>query len=176
MILGKEEILKLIVEKKMIEDYIDLEQQLQSCGFDVTVDRIYRFKDTGTLAFDNTHRKLPEKEDITDELSSWEDEIQVITLQEGHYLVKLNETVRLPKDVAAIALPRSSLMRMGSTISSALWDPGYEGKGYLLLIVGKNGLKIERNARFAQLVFFSTIGAEEYRGSYYKENLQLTIM
>ena len=51
-------------------------------------------------------------------------------------------------------------------------DRGYEGKGQSLMIVGNNGVLIERFYRVAQMIF---IGAEDdgesYRGQYQGENL-----
>lgn len=163
MLLGKERILELIKNQGLIEDYIDLEAQLQPCGFDLTVDKVLKPKGPGTLAFDNSERILPDYEDIT------QDEME---LCQGHYIVQLNETVALPKDIAAFVLPRSSLMRMGCTLVSALWDPGYRGKGRLLLIVGPMGLRLKRNARIGQMIFFEARGSSLYNGSYQGEGLK----
>ncbi|MEM0319986.1 MAG: hypothetical protein QXS67_01040, partial [Candidatus Nezhaarchaeales archaeon] len=79
------------------------------------------------------------------------------------------------RNYVAIGLPRSSLMRMGATIISALWDPGYEGRGEgLLLVENPYGIILERNARVIQLIFvrLESEPESEYRGSYMYEGLR----
>ncbi|MEI2760841.1 MAG: hypothetical protein V9E95_01185 [Methanothrix soehngenii] len=38
-----------------------------------------------------------------------------------------NEIVNIPGDVAALARARSTLLRCGASLETALWDPGYLG-------------------------------------------------
>lgn len=85
-----------------------------------------------------------------------------------------NEVVEIPPDVMAIARPRSSLLRMGATIETAVWEPGYKGRSQSLLIVhNPEGIKIKRNARLMQLIFFRLENDAEklYDGIYQGENI-----
>ncbi len=93
-------------------------------------------------------------------------------LLKGYYVIRYNEYVRVPEDSIALAIPRSSIVRSGASIFTAVWDPGYEGRGYgLLTIYNDFGIKIRKNAQIAQLVFIkmSERSVKPYRGSYFGE-------
>ena len=103
----------------------------------------------GVLDFDNSNRKIPSNKEMEFDKSDF------IKLEKGTYKIRFNETVHLPSNIAAMAKPRSSLLRMGATIYSALWDPGFEGKSESMLVVeNKKGIKLKKNAKLMQFVFF----------------------
>ena len=78
----------------------------------------------------------------------------------------------IPNNAAGIVLPRSSLLRMGANIYTALWDPGYKGKGVSLLkVFNPQGIVIERYARIAQLILIPAKSSGEYSGKYQYEGL-----
>ncbi len=151
-----------------VEAMIDPQNQAQMCGVELTLQRLERFLSEGALAFDNSERRLPQTEGIEFDASDF------IDLGPGAYLVTFNEIVDIPKDMAAIARPRSSLLRMGATIETALWDPGYRGRSQSLLVVhNSKGLRLKRNARLMQLVFMSLEKEADkvYTGRYQGENI-----
>ena len=152
----------------LVEAMVDPDTQTQMCGMELTVQKIERFKSAGAMAFDNKERKLPETEPVDFDKSGWAD------LEQGAYLVVFNEIVNIPKDVAALARPRSSLLRSGATLETALWDPGYRGRSQSLLVVyNPFGLRLKRNARLMQLVFLRLDNEAEkvYTGKYQGENI-----
>ena len=159
MILNKTQILERI-KSGMITKYIDLNTQIQPNGFDISVKEISLFMSTGTIDFDNTKRKLPLYLDLTSYLS--------YHLQHGSYLVEFNEKFNIPNDLIAIGYSRSSLLRMGAFIPSAIWDAGFNGYGQGMLIVNNNyGINIMKNARIMQLVFIEKKDDESvYEGKY----------
>ncbi len=91
----------------------------------------------------------------------------------GAYIITYNEIVNLPTDVMALARPRSSLLRCGVTVDTAVWDAGYSGRSQSLMVVyHPRGFRLQRNARVVQLVFFRLTGATDgYQGTYQKENM-----
>ncbi len=152
----------------LVESMIDPGTQTQMCGIEMTLQRIERFLSAGELAYDNSERKLPETEALQFDESDW------IKLEPGSYLVTFNEIVNVPKDAAALARPRSSILRSGATIETALWDPGYRGRSQSLLVVyNPHGLKLKKNARLLQLIFMRLNGEAEkvYAGRYQGENI-----
>ncbi len=169
MILGREEILKLLKSvPPLVEDYIDLEKQLQPAGFDLTLNSVYSLKGEGVIDFSNERRVIPDWEPIT-----FDDTDGKVKLRPGAYVVSFNERVNLPLDIAAIARPRSSLLRMGASLFTALWDPGYSGRSKALLVVfNPAGITVYRNARIAQLVFIRVRGGTGggYKGTYQYED------
>jgi len=153
----------------LVEAMIDPEMQTQMCAVELTLKKIEAFKTAGALALDNKERILPETEEIFFDGFDWAD------LQPGAYLVTFNEIVDIPRDVAALARPRSTLLRCGASLETALWDPGYRGRSQSLLVVhNQSGLRLKRNARLMQLVFMRLDRAAEkaYSGIYQGENIK----
>jgi dUTP pyrophosphatase len=152
----------------LVESMIDPETQTQMCGVELTLQKIERFNSAGAVAFDNKERKLPETELVNFDEMGW------IELTAGSYLVTFNEIVNIPKDVAAMARARSTLLRCGATLETALWDPGYRGRSQSLLVVyNPQGLKLKKDARLMQLVFLRLENEAEklYSGKYQGENM-----
>jgi len=167
-ILTKSEIEKLIKGKPpLVEGFINLAEQLQPNGIDLTLKEVARLKSAGKITVDNRER-------ITSELEPLEfDSNGFIRLPVGCYIVTFNEIVNLPDDLTALGKPRSSLLRCGANLGTAVWDAGYSGRSQSLLIVHNPlGFAVERNARILQLVFMrlgrKTTG---YRGRYQGENI-----
>jgi hypothetical protein len=72
----------------------------------------------------------------------------------------------------ALARPRSSLLRCGVTIGTAVWDAGYSGRSRSLLVVhNARGFRLQQGARVAQLVFFGLTGETGLSRVYQGENL-----
>lgn len=95
-------------------------------------------------------------------------------LRAGPYRLTFSEQIRIPADCCGFVLPRSSLLRSGVTIHTALWDPGYEGKGKVLLyVLNTKGAVISIGARVAQLVVFRLSGLPHriYSGQYQNEGM-----
>ncbi|KAF5410504.1 MAG: deoxyuridine 5'-triphosphate nucleotidohydrolase [Euryarchaeota archaeon] len=132
----------------LVEGMIDSETQIQVNGCELTIDRIFAFDGAGTIAFDNSERVLPDSAELAFDDDGW------IDLPAGCYKIVSGEIVHIPKDVIAIARPRSSLLRCGASVETAVWDSGYEGKSEcLLLVANKEGFRLKRGARVVQLLF-----------------------
>ena len=152
----------------LVESMIEPQTQTQMRGMELTVQRIERFASFGAVAFENSERRLPETEVMDFDQSGW------IELPAGAYLVTFNEIVSIPADVAAMARARSTLLRCGASLQTALWDPGYRGRSQSLLVVhNPSGLRLKRNARLMQLVFMrlEKKAEELYEGRYQGENI-----
>lgn len=145
----------------LVEDMIDPDTQIQVNGCELTVDRVYEFMGRGSIAFDNSERVLSECGELTFD-DGW------IDLPAGSYKIVSNEIVHIPKDMIAIARPRSSLLRCGASVETAVWDAGYEGRSECLLVVfNERGFRLKRNARVVQLLFMRLeSGTEGYDGIY----------
>ena len=130
----------------MISDYIDISTQAQSNGFDLTIKNISLYHGAGTIDFDNTKRGMPEYIAI----HNW----KLHHLEFGVYLIDFNEKLEIPNDIIALGYTRSSLLRIGVNIPSAVFDAGFKGYPQGMLIVNnKYGLNIHKNARVLQLIF-----------------------
>ena len=166
VVLSKEEIRRLIIEKGLVRDYIDLETQLQPNGFDCTLRKVSKIVGDGWIDFDNSERRIPETMEIEFE-KDW------IFLEKGCYRVTLNEIISIPKNITAIGKPRSSLVRSGATVLTAVWDAGYTGRSEVGLVVyNERGIWLKKNARIVQLIFLKlSEETEGYAGTYNFENI-----
>jgi dUTP pyrophosphatase len=167
-VLSRSEIRRLLESKPpLVEDLIDLEQQLQPNGIDLTLRDIALLQSAGVIAVDNSQRQISELAPLVF------DGLGYIDLVPGIYLVTYNEIVHLPESITALAAPRSSLLRCGVTIETAVWDAGYSGRSQSLMVVyNSQGIRLQRNARIVQLIFFKlTQKTRGYRGKYQGENI-----
>lgn len=156
-----------IKDRNLIDEIIG-EEQHQQAGTDVTLQHVFKFNSPGKVDFNNKERVLSECEQLQF------DENDFVFLPKGFYKVRYNEIIRIPADLAAYIMPRSTMLRCGATLHSALWDPGYEGRGEGLLEVGnENGMYVKKNARIGQIVFMSLKeeSQELYEGRYKGENI-----
>lgn len=163
-VLSAEEIREKI-EEGLISDFIDLETQLQPNGFDCTLRAVKKLKSAGKIDFSNAERVLSESDEL--EFDEW------IFLPQGVYRIVLNEVVKLGNDIMAIGKPRSSVLRCGVSIETAVWDAGYVGRSEVLAVVHTpHGIWLKRNSRIIQLVFIKLCSKTHgYRGAYKFENL-----
>jgi len=168
-VLSRKDIRKLIEQSNpLIEGYIDLGQQLQPNGFDITLRDIASLQTRGQIGVDNAQRQLPDLEPLNFDSHGY------IELAPGIYMITYNEIVHIPTNLMALARPRSSLLRCGVSIGTAVWDAGYSGRSQSLMqVLNPKGFRVQKNARVAQLVFMSlSAETEGYAGKYQNENLK----
>lgn len=84
------------------------------------------------------------------------------------YIVEVQEQISIGDNNAQLYLPRSTLLRNGVTVETAVGDLGYNGKLQFLLVNHRNnGYYLEKGERFVQLVDFDVKGgSESYDGDY----------
>lgn len=166
-VLSREEIYRLLDgSPPLIEGMLDPESQIQPNGIDITVESVSRFRGAGTLGRTNATRVLPETDDLEFDAGG------SLYLPAGAYQVRFNEVVNLAPWLMAYARPRSSLLRSGVALHTAVWDAGYSGRGVSLMVVyHPAGFHIERDARICQLVFHPLLEATAsgYQGAYQHE-------
>jgi len=167
-ILSKQDIHRLLQKKPpLIEGYISLEEQVQPNGIDLTVRDIALLQSSGRITVEDSQRLVPNLAPLVF------DGLGFIDLMPGAYIITYNEIVHLPKNIMALARPRSSLLRCGVTVDTAVWDAGYSGRSQSLMVVyNPQGFRLQRNARVAQLIFLRlSRKTEGYRGAYQGENI-----
>jgi dUTP pyrophosphatase len=151
----------------LVEGYLNLDEQVQTNGFDITLRDVATLNTAGKIAVANSKRVLSELAPLSF------DSTDSIELAPGIYMITYNEIVHIPKNLMALGRPRSSLLRCGVNVGTAVWDAGYEGRSQsLLMVYNPLGFTLQKNARVAQLVFFELTGETEgYNGIYQRENI-----
>ncbi|HEY8695866.1 MAG TPA: deoxyuridine 5'-triphosphate nucleotidohydrolase [Chloroflexota bacterium] len=165
-VLSRETIWQLIQEQQLVSGLLEPDKQLQPAGLDVTLGAIFELTESGRLGTEERH--IPDRVPLAFDFWGW------MRLAPGSYMIQLNEAVRLPLDVMALGRPRSTLLRCGASLHTAVWDPGYAGKSECLLTVhNPAGIELQKDARLMQLVFFRLEQPAEtgYAGRYQGENL-----
>jgi deoxycytidine triphosphate deaminase len=158
-ILSGEEISPLI--QKIVS--ADSGKQEQPAGYDVSVNKIHSFPKTkqsiGVTKGENSAlQEVPLVDDYF-ELN-----------EPGAYFVDLNEITTIPKDAIGILLPRSTLLRNGLDVRTALFDPGYSGQPKVMLVCHRPA-RIQRFARIGQLIIIKSDREffTQYSGQYQGE-------
>ena len=168
-LLDRDSISKLILsDSPLITSFIDLEEQLQPNGIDLTLMEVRELTSSGYIGKDSQQRLLSDNKIIAFDEHGW------VRLYQGSYLITFNEICDLPLDLMALGKPRSSLLRSGVTINTAVWDAGYKGRSQsLLTIFNPNGFEIQQNARLIQLIFvrLEKLASMGYQGRFLNENI-----
>ena len=151
-----------------LQNLCDIQQQVQPNGIDLTLKEIALLDSPGSLGPGTEGRALSNTSPLIF------DGLDRVDLLPGCYLVTYNEVVNLPKNIIALARPRSSLLRCGVSIHNAVWDAGYSGRSQSLMVVyNAQGFRLYRNARIIQMIFFllSREVAQGYQGRFQGENI-----
>lgn len=152
-----------MVEMGVVEGLRNVEEQVQPAGVDLTLEKVEVLVEEGEISIEprisNGLNVLPNR--------------GFYGLPQGSYRVTYHEIVNIPVGYLGLLLPRSSLLRNGATIYTAVWDPGYSGRGMGLMVVfNRQGIRIAEEARVAQLILVSVEdSAELYRGRFMFENI-----
>jgi dUTP pyrophosphatase len=138
------------------------EGQVQPCGIDLTIKKIYQLTDCGAFDSDNSFRKLASRKEFS----------LPTLLSAGSYVVEFNEKCEIPDNVIGFIYTRSSLLRSGVMVVGGVIDPGFEGKLEVCLNVGNShGVKFYPNAKIAQVVLAKTEKkAANYNGIYMEKS------
>lgn len=165
VVVDRKTLLTLISQQNLVTNMIDPAVQVSPNGIELTLHKIFTFEEAGTVDFSNQTRYIPEYKELTPEQGQYD-------LGPGTYLVTYNERVKIPKNMIAIGRPRSSLLRSGVTIESAVWDAGYEGRSRgLLTVYNPQGFALKPNARLLHLVFFTLLQeTQSYDGVFQGES------
>ncbi|MCX8191655.1 MAG: deoxyuridine 5'-triphosphate nucleotidohydrolase [Nitrososphaerales archaeon] len=138
----------LSIKKPLVEGLIDFNKQVGHNGIDLSLRNVYCFTSSGSLGITEEDRVLADCYPLKPDDKGW------YHLERGYYKIDFNEVVNVPKDMIALTFPRSSLIRSGVTIESAVWDSGYYGRGEALMIVyNPHGFKIRKGTPILQMVF-----------------------
>ena len=155
MILGRSRILAL-VGGGLIENFST--DCLCGAGYDLRAGRIYELLSGSRLGV--AKRCMPDVKEAV---------FGTYLLGPNEYvLVETVESVKMPKDLMARILPRSTIFRCGCALHTAVVDPGYRGTlTFGLKNLSQHPFTLESRARVAQIVFETVEGETvEYDGSY----------
>jgi len=165
MILGVNELLKLVKEKKLVENLSERElKNPEGAGFDLRIGELYKAKGKGFLGIEE--RDTPEIQLI--EKFNPDKPKKIILKPKTYYLMKTIENINMPENLLAIFTPRSTLFRSGVYIFGGQTAPGYKG-GLTTGIYNfrEEDFELEIGARVIHIMFFEIKGESNlYRGQW----------
>ncbi|MFN8637190.1 MAG: deoxyuridine 5'-triphosphate nucleotidohydrolase [Chloroflexota bacterium] len=158
-------------EPPLLDPLADPAEQIQPNGVDLRLESVWRMDGLGAIGVANADRSIPERIAVEPSSVGW------FHLEPGTYVIRFQEVVALPTDVMAFGRPRSSLLRCGAALHTAVWDAGYQGRSESLMVVyAPAGLRLEVGARVLQLVFVRLdTHTQPYAGAYQGENVPTPI-
>lgn len=165
MVLGIEELHKLVKEKQLVEGLSERElKNPEGAGFDLRVGEIYEVEGQGFLGV--TERETPKMKLI----AKYEEgnTLSVVIKPHTYYVMRIIEKVNLPEDLFALPAPRSTLYRSGVYVFGGPVHPGYQGELSMGLYNFRNeDFKLEMGARVVNITFFRVEGkGNMYRGQW----------
>jgi dUTP pyrophosphatase len=82
-----------IVRREIVRNLRSVNQQLQPCGVDLSLGRVFTWSSPATIDFDNSRRQAANTTELRFNRST-----EAVELPRGAYLVDFNETVRISAD------------------------------------------------------------------------------
>lgn len=133
--------------KPLIENFN--ERQLQAVSYDVSISNciLKATECSGVINIENKHE--------TDSLFEEKDITRGYDLRSNEYIiVRLNEKINMPDDLAGHLRPRTSLNKIGLIITSQHINPSYNGNlQFGLMNMSKSTIRIVPGIGIGQLVF-----------------------
>lgn len=165
MVLGSNKLLKLVREKKLVENLSERElKNPEGAGFDLRIGEIYKISGKGFLGIEE--RETPK----TNLLAKYDRKRKTafIFKPRKYYLIKTIEKVNTPKNILILFKPRSTLYRSGIMVFSGNVSPGYQGELIFgIMNFGLGDIKIELGSRVIHAIFFEVKGKSNlYRGQW----------
>lgn len=165
MILGIDKLLKLVKEKKLVENLSERElKNPEGAGFDLRLGEIYEISGSGFLG--EQDRKTPRTKLLAKYNSKKK---QKFSFMPGkYYLMKTVEKVNTPGNILILFRPRSTLYRSGMAIFTGNVSPGYCGElTFGIINLGPCNIKIDLGARVVHAMFYEVKGKTNlYRGQW----------
>ena len=145
------------------------EKDYQPSGLDLRAGRVFEIDYSVPAGLFNGQKKVPRHIELVPQ-KVFEYDAEECWVLEPHipYIVEVDKQIQIGEKNAQFYLPRSTLLRSGVTVSTALGDLGYNGHLSFLVINHRHNVFIlQKGERFAQLVDFEVKGGSElYNGDY----------
>lgn len=133
---------------------------IQPNAIDFTIDELYNIQRDNPFVLNEQQKQMRGVVSYkTDENGFW-------NLEKSSYDFKSDFYVRVPENVAAYLIVRSTLNRNGLWITAGLYDSGFQGHiaGVLHNMLGQT--KIAPRTRIGQIIFVNSESSSLYAGGY----------
>lgn len=163
----------ILGEKALRELYPGLDDnQYQPAGIDLKLGNVkFFYNKEEVYGIVNGVKQLPEQKDVKEnvvKLGSTKLEVGFMLEPHKSYIGVVKNKVKIPLDILQLYYPRSSLLRAGVDVRTAVGDPGFDGHlSFLIINHNDKPFFIKKDERFAQMVCMRLDGATNgYDGDY----------
>ena len=130
-------------------------------GYDLTVKSIKKYLSGGYVGLDKTTPAGLYAVSCVD---------NKYILSPGIYSLTFHQGCKIPSNIKASIVHRSSVLRCGGLITSGVYDPGFEVDEMGAILIVYRELTVEKDARVAQIVMEECYEVDElYNGQWQKE-------
>ncbi|NTU66440.1 MAG: hypothetical protein HGB08_00795 [Candidatus Moranbacteria bacterium] len=168
MILGIQELHKLVKENKLVEDLCDREiNNPEGAGFDLRLGEVFELEGDGFLGVEE--RQTPNSKSVAKYDSKKIDDENFFVFEPGkYYLIKTIEKVNLPVTLSGVIFPRTTMFRSGLGLFNGVVQPGYCGElTFGICNLGESNIKVSFGARVVHITFHEVLGeGNQYRGQW----------
>jgi deoxycytidine triphosphate deaminase len=156
----------MIVNPKKLEKCIVpfVAENVQQNGIDLTLKSVSAIEDGSTIGVKDKDIRAASPKGATNEGYFYLDRMRV-------YEVEFNEHITVPPNMSAFIIHRSTLNRAGVEILSGWYDSGFSNQAGAVLRTWTS-LRIQKNARIAQVIFFESEAAAQYKGEYQEKKVK----
>ena len=137
-------------------------------GYDLTVTDVKSIRG-GMLFADKTVLESYDEVKLTTVEKSEGDYRNAWVLNPGIYSITFEQGCKLDDKTTAFIRQRSSILRMGGTVTSGVYDPGFEVDQMGGVMTLTRTVVLEKGARLAQIIMFENNSAELYDGQWQKD-------
>ena len=149
--------------------YPDVDEESRTPnGIDLRLGRVFELSDD-----DQVYGIYEDKKMIPDHCEIFPEKIGRgkegwILIPQRPYILEVADPIKIDENSAQLYRPRSTLLRSGVNLCTAVGDAGYNGKlAFLCINHSSRPFKMEKGVRFAQLIDFEVVGATiKYDGDF----------
>ena len=139
------------------------EESFQPSGLDLKLGKVYKISNEGVCGIVDGEKIIPNH--IPLEKTEMYDTMVWVIKPNTPYIFEVDRQVKIGDENAQFYLPRSTLLREGVNVYTALGDTGYNGRLSFLVINHRlDDFVITEGERFAQLVDFQVTGVDSTDG------------
>jgi deoxycytidine triphosphate deaminase len=133
-----------------LDGLVHLDTQRADTGIDLTVQAVHRATGPGHLDFGGSEFSPVADEKLTPTLDDPDDDYAWWTLDEGAYVVRFNESVRLESGQTAVLRPLERILRAGAH-HAAFGLEEDRSPITALLLVSSAGCRLKENCRLTRI-------------------------
>lgn len=160
----------ILGEVDLVRMYPEFKDDVQPAGIDLRCGELFHLRNSSDVGMYDNKKFLPKQVSV----ATGKKQIKNGVLVDGWYLapgasyiISVDRKIKIPEGVAQLYYPRSSLLRGGVTLDTAVGDPGFNGTlSFLIRNEGEGSFFLGKGERFCQALSYEVWRGGKYDGDY----------